>query len=72
MKTVNTKSGKVVKVVTGNEEKNILTPSDIEMDLRAVEAVKVAIHKAKVCKNPVAKYDKEKKVAYVEYANTLD
>ena len=40
-----------------------------EMDERAVEAVKAAINKAKICKKPIAGYDKEKKRAYVEYAN---
>ena len=39
------------------------------MDRRAVEAVKAAINKAKICKKPIAGYDKEKKVAYIEYAN---
>lgn len=69
MTTVSTKSGKVIKVVSREEEKNTLTVSDSEMDARAVEAVKAAINKAKVCKKPIAGYDKEKKVAYVEYAN---
>lgn len=39
------------------------------MDRRAVEAVKAAINKAKICKKPIAGYDKEKKAAYIEYAN---
>lgn len=69
MTTVSTKSGKVIKVVSREEEKNTLTVSDNEMDARAVEAVKAAIYKAKICKKPVAGYDKEKKAAYVEYAN---
>ena len=43
--------------------------SDREMDERAVEAVKAAINKAKICKKPIAGYDKEKKAAYIEYAN---
>ena len=46
-----------------------MTVSDIEMDERAVEAVKAAINKANICKKPIAGYDKEKKRAYVEYAN---
>ena len=46
-----------------------MTESDNEMDERAVEAVKAAINKAKICKKPFAGYDKEKKQAYVEYAN---
>ena len=69
MTTVSTKSGKVIKVVTSEEEKNTLTVSDNEMDARATEAVKAAINKAKFCKKPVAGYDKENKVAYIEYAN---
>lgn len=69
MTTVSTKSGKVIKVVSHDEEKNILTASENEMDERAVEAVKAAINKEKICKKPIAGYDKEKKVAYVEYAN---
>ena len=69
MTTVSTKSGRVIKVVSKEEEKNILTVSDNEMDERAVEAVKAAINKAKICKKPIAGYDKEKKLAYVEYAN---
>ena len=69
MTTVMTKSGKVIKVVSREEEKTILTSSESEMDARAVEAVMAAINKAKVCKKPIAGYDKERKVAYVEYAN---
>ena len=34
-----------------------------------IKAVKAAINKAKICKKPIAGYDKEKKRAYVEYAN---
>lgn len=69
MTIVSTKSGKKIKVVSREEEKSILTPSDNEMDERAVEAVKAAINKAKICKKPIAGYDKEKKAAYIEYAN---
>lgn len=69
MTNVLTKSGKVIKVVSHEEEKEILTESDNEMDVRAVEAVKAAINKAKICKKPVAGYDKENKAAYIEYAN---
>ena len=39
------------------------------MDERAVGAVKMSINKAKICKKTIAGYDKEKKRAYVEYAN---
>ena len=69
MTTVSTKSGRIIKVVSREEEKSTLTESDSEMDERAVETVKAAINKAKICKKPIAGYDKEKKRAYVEYAN---
>lgn len=69
MMTVSTKSGKVIKVISREDEKKTLTASDNEMDRRAVEAVKAAINKAKICKKPIAGYDKEKKSAYIEYAN---
>lgn len=36
---------------------------------KIIKAVKAAINKAKICKKPIAGYDKEKKQAYVEYAN---
>ena len=69
MTKVLTKSGKVIKVVSHEEEKEIVTESDNEMDARATEAVKAAINKAKICKKPVAGYDKENRAAYIEYAN---
>ena len=69
MTTVSTKSGKIINVVSREEESKTLTLSDRQMDARAVEAVKAAINKAKVCKKPIAGYDKENKKAYIEYAN---
>ncbi len=69
MTTVSTKSGKIINVVSREEESKTLTLSDREMDARAVEAVKAAINKARVCKKPIARYDKENKKAYIEYAN---
>ena len=50
MTTVSTKSGRIIKVVSREEEKSTLTESDNEMDERAVEAVKMVINKAKICK----------------------
>ena len=51
MTTVSTKSGRIIKVVSREEEKSTLAESDTEMDERAVEAVKAAIKKAKICRN---------------------
>jgi hypothetical protein len=39
------------------------------MDKRAVQAVKSAVNKAKICKKPVAKYDKVAKKAYIQYSD---
>ena len=69
MTTVRTKGGKTIKVITEKEKNSVLTDSDSEMAIRAVEAVKAAINRAKICKKPVAGYDKEKNAAYIEYAN---
>ena len=68
MTTISTKGGKEIKIITVAEE-CVLSPSDSEMDARAVEAVKAAINKARFCKKPVARYDKERKAAYIEYSN---
>ena len=43
------------------------TENDKDMDTRAVSAVREAIKKAKVTKNPIAKYDNETKRPYLEY-----
>ncbi|MFR5028203.1 MAG: hypothetical protein ACLTDF_05000 [Coprococcus sp.] len=51
MKTLSAKNGKIINVVSREEESKTLTLSDQEMDARAVEAVKAAINKARVCKN---------------------
>ena len=69
MTIVTTADGRKIKVVSREEAKRTLSASDIEMDIRAVEAVKAAIHKAKVCKRPIAYYDDKKKMPYIEYAN---
>ena len=46
MKTLSAKNGKIINVVSREEESKTLTLSDQEMDARAVEAVKAAINKA--------------------------
>ena len=56
-----------IKVVNPAEREQYISDNDMEMDLRASAAVKAALNKAEICKNPIAKYDKEKKKAYVEY-----
>lgn len=58
-----------IKVIASSEQKGYISSQDAEMDARAIEAVKSAVAKATFCKKPVAKYDTEKKKAYVEYAD---
>lgn len=69
MTTILMKNGQKIQVVAPGEHKLVLTDSDIEMDYRAAQAVKAALHKAKVCKKPIAGYDADTKRAYIEYPN---
>lgn len=57
---------KIVEVVNSSID---LPEQDREMDRRATCAIKAAVTKAKVCNRPIAKYDAEKKMAYIEYAD---
>lgn len=66
--TLNGKRYKVQVVTSENKEK-YLTAGDVEMDRRAREAVKAAIHKAKVCGYSVARYEAFTGRVFVEYAN---
>lgn len=50
-------NGGRINVITNNQSGKI------------IKVVKAAINNAKICKKPIAGYDKEKKRAYVEYAN---
>ena len=61
-------NGMTVKVIDNTEKQDNLSQEDKDMDIRANEAVKAAIEKAKVCKKPIARYDIETKRAYIEDA----
>lgn len=58
-----------IKVISEAEKGEYISSRDAEMDLRAEQAVKAAIEKAKICKKPIAKYDKVSKRAYLEYSD---
>ena len=58
-----------VRVITPDDLNDEISNEEREMDKRATAAVKAAIHKAKVCNKPVAKYDSRKKKAYIEEAD---
>ena len=62
-------NGMTVKVVPPEEYRDFISESAAEMDYRAQEAVKAALHRAKVCKKPIARYDMDTKRAYIEYPN---
>mgnify|MGYP006916022635 CR=1 FL=1 len=69
MKQLKVKIGnieRVVSVVSSKEKKSVLTPSEIEMDVRAETAVRVAIKKAKVCNKPLAVYDSSLKTVSLQ------
>ena len=61
-------NGMTVKVIDNAEKQDNLSQEDKDMDIRAKEAVKAALAKAKVCKKPIARYDIEAKRAYIEDA----
>lgn len=71
MSAINQETGKKlsVKVVHPSKQGTSISARDAEMDVRATQAVKAALMKAKVCQKPIAKYDLATKRAYVEYAN---
>lgn len=68
---------KVLKInrnfsVTVVEPENLIeyvSDNDTEMDKRMQYAVKTAISTAKICKKPIAEYDKKSKRAYIKYAD---
>ena len=61
-------NGRNVKIIDNTEKQETLSQEDKDMDIRAKEAVKAALEKAKVCKKPIARYDIETKRAYIEDA----
>ena len=61
-------NGMAVKVIDNTEKQDNLSQEDKDMDIRAKEAVKAALEKAKVYKKPIALYDIETKRAYIEDA----
>ena len=61
-------NGMAVKVIDNTGKQETLSQEDKDMDIRAKEAVKAALEKAKVCKKPIARYDIETKRAYIEDA----
>lgn len=63
------KDNRIVTVVSANCSATDISQSDAEMDTRVREAVQAAIHKAKICKKPIAGYDRIIQRAYIETAD---
>ena len=66
---VRTVKNYTINVISVNDHRNAISDNDAVMDERAVQAVKSAIAKAKLCHKPIAKYDIDTKKVYIEYAN---
>ncbi len=68
-------SGRPVKVARKNASEasllmyQVITDDEAETDKLAKSATRAAINKAIVCKTPVARFDVEKKKAFLEYAD---
>ena len=67
MRMSKTKTLGSVRVVAPSDSDMYITDKDAEMDIRAKQAVKAALHKAKICKKPIAKYDLKNKRVYLQY-----
>ena len=63
-KTVKLSDNRSVTIVSASSTP--ISQNEAEMDTRAREAVKSAIHKAKTCRKPVARYDRVSQKAYIE------
>ena len=63
-KTVKLSDNRSVTIVSASSTP--ISQNEAEMDNRAREAVKSAIHKAKTCRKPVARYDRVSQKAYIE------
>lgn len=68
-KTVLLNKNRLVTVVSPENANAVLSETDIEMDYLDKEAVKAAIHRAVICKKPIAKYDAVNRKAYIQTAD---
>lgn len=68
-KIIKLSDDRLVTVVSAECSETSVTQDDAEMDIRAKEAVRSDVNRAKICKKPIARYDRVKKQAYIETAN---
>lgn len=62
-------NGMTINVIEPHEKDKYLTQDDIDMDIKATAAVRVALNKAKICGKPIAHYDMLTHRAYIENAD---
>lgn len=58
-----------VTVIPADMQEDTRTSSDTELDARVTNAVQAAVKRATVCKKPVARYDVNRKRAFLEYSD---
>ena len=69
------KSGRIIHIAKkGYSSKGLASTGDIsdrdsEMDIRARKAVEKAVEKIRIFGKPIARYDRETRTAYLEYAD---
>lgn len=68
-RTIKLDGNRSITVVSADNSKTAISENDAEMDIRAKEAVRSAINRARTCKKPIAKYDRKTKKAYIETAD---
>lgn len=68
-RTIKLSGNRTVTVILVDGAENAISKNDAEMDIRAKEAVKSAVSRAKTCKKPIAKYDRINRKAYIETAD---
>ncbi|MBO5037208.1 MAG: hypothetical protein J6D42_09040 [Clostridia bacterium] len=68
-RTIKLDGNRSITVVSTDNTKTAISENDAEMDIRAKEAVRSAINRARTCKKPIAKYDRKTKKAYIETAD---
>ena len=68
-RTIKLDGNRSITVVSADNSKTAISENDAEMDIRAKEAVRSAINRARTCKKPIAKYDRKTKKAYIKTAD---
>ncbi|MBO5300091.1 MAG: hypothetical protein J6B51_08485, partial [Clostridia bacterium] len=68
-RTIKLDGNRSITVVSTDNTKTAISENDAEMDIRAKEAVRSAINRARTCKKPIATYDRKTKKADIETAD---